>query len=167
MLSVGVHGVAELVTGLPQDGLESHALLGGSFILRFLPLTIPTSSRYVILSQLAFIMRSAGNFTGTLPTGAMQGSVIGGGLGEGYGRGASVIVRPKLLRMKSRDQGVDRDTLFSALTFTSHYPTRGREGESEKMTKIPNKSRRESISMVPRDGIEPPTRGFSVRCSTD
>jgi len=24
-----------------------------------------------------------------------------------------------------------------------------------------------SFLMVPRDGIEPPTRGFSVRCSTD
>jgi len=24
-----------------------------------------------------------------------------------------------------------------------------------------------SFLMVPRDGIEPPTRGFSVHCSTD
>jgi len=24
-----------------------------------------------------------------------------------------------------------------------------------------------AFCMVPRDGIEPPTRGFSVRCSTD
>ena len=32
----------------------------------------------------------------------------------------------------------------------------------------PCRSGRQSArSMVPRDGIEPPTRGFSVRCSTD
>jgi hypothetical protein len=24
-----------------------------------------------------------------------------------------------------------------------------------------------ALQVVPRDGIEPPTRGFSVRCSTD
>ena len=28
-------------------------------------------------------------------------------------------------------------------------------------------SRNPLILMVPRDGIEPPTRGFSVLCSTD
>lgn len=55
--------------------------------------------------------------------------------------------------MNQRGQRVDRNALDSALTSTSHNPTRGREACSSKRAKIPNKSRRESIRMVPRDGI--------------
>ncbi len=41
---------------------------------------------------------------------------------------------------------------------------RGRVGRKQKR---PRETQALGYDMVPRDGIEPPTRGFSVLCSTD
>ena len=65
---------------------------------------------------------------------------------------------PEDLRQKFTGYQKDKETqLDSAVAQMLHKNEKGCRDGSPKLLKI----------LVARDGIEPPTRGFSVRCSTN